>query len=65
MIVLNFICRRIDVQQADHHPAGRVRIMDFGLAMVTQDLDSVRKAVGYYGHTVRWIASEILNKQGT
>ena len=45
--------------------AGRARITDFGLAMVTQDLDSVRTAVGDHGHTVRWTAPEILNEQGT
>ena len=45
--------------------AGRARITDFGLVMVTQDLDSVRTAVGDHGHTVRWTAPEILNEQGT
>jgi len=46
-------------------PTGRARITDFGLAAVTQDLDSVRSASGDRGHTVRWTAPEILEEQGT
>ena len=45
--------------------AGRARITDFGLAMVTQNLDSLRSALGDQGHSVRWTAPEILNEQGT
>ena len=45
--------------------AGRARIADFGLAMVTQNLDLVRNALGDQGRTVRWTAPEILNKRGT
>ena len=44
---------------------GHARITDFGLAMVTQSLDSVRSASGDQGRTVRWTAPEILNKKGT
>ena len=45
--------------------AGRARITDFGLATVTQNLDSVGSASADYGHTARWTAPEILNEQGT
>ena len=45
--------------------AGRARITDFGLAIVTRDLDSLRSALGDHGHAVRWTAPEILNEQGT
>ena len=41
---------------------GHARIADFGLATVTQNLDSVRSASGHHGHTVRWAAPEVLNK---
>jgi len=43
---------------------GRARITDFGLAMVTQYLDSVRSASEDRNNMVRWTAPEIL-KQGT
>ena len=45
--------------------AGRARITDFGLARVTQNLDSVRTASDEHGHTARWTAPEILNEEGT
>ena len=44
---------------------GRARITDFGLAMVTQDLDSIRSASDEHGESVRWIAPEILDNRGT
>lgn len=40
-------------------------ITDFGLATVTQDLDSVRSALDDQGHAPRWAAPEVLNEQGT
>ena len=45
--------------------AGHARITDFGLARVTQNLDSMRSASDDHGHTPRWTAPEILNDQGT
>ena len=44
---------------------GRARITDFGLAMVTQDLGSIRGASAEHGNTTRWIAPEILDGLGT
>ena len=44
--------------------AGRARITDFGLARVTQNLDSLRSASGDQGHTARWTAPEILTEEG-
>jgi serine/threonine protein kinase len=44
---------------------GHARITDFGLAMVTQNLDSIRNASGEYEHSGRWIAPEILEGRGT
>ena len=44
---------------------GRARITGFGLAMVTQNLDSMRNAPAEHGHSARWIAPEILDDQGT
>ena len=44
--------------------AGRARITDFGLAIVTRNLDSMRSAPAQYGHRVRWIAPEILHGGG-
>jgi len=41
--------------------AGRGRITDFGLAMVTQNLDSIRSTPEDHGRNV----SEILNEKGT
>ena len=45
--------------------SGHARITDFGLATVTQNLDSIRSASDDQGHTARWTAPEILNEQGT
>ena len=44
---------------------GRARITDFGLVMVTRDLDSIRSASDEYEHSTRWIAPEMLDDQGT
>ena len=44
---------------------GCARITDFGLAPVTQNLDSMRSASDDKGHTARWTAPEILNERGT
>ena len=44
--------------------AGHARVTDFGLATVTQDLDSIRKGLGEHGHSARWIAPEILSDRG-
>ena len=44
--------------------ANRARITDFGLARVTQNLDSIRSGSGDQGHTARWTAPEILNEEG-
>ena len=44
---------------------GRARITDFGLATVTRNLDSIRSASDYQGHTARWTAPEILTEEGT
>ena len=41
---------------------GNARITDFGLAIVTQDLDSLRRGSG---DGARWIAPEILANRGT
>ena len=43
---------------------GRGRITDFGLTVVTQNLDSVRRGSDDCGGGARWIAPEILNSQG-
>ena len=45
--------------------SGRARITDFGLAMVTQDLDSIRNASDEHCYSARWIAPEILDDRGT
>ena len=45
--------------------AGRARITDFGLATVTQDLDSIQTVWDDRGHTARWTAPEILNDEGS
>jgi len=45
--------------------SGRARITDFGLAMITQDLDSIRNASDKHDHSARWIAPEILDDRGT
>ena len=44
---------------------GHARITDFGLATVTQNLDSMRSISEDYGHTARWTAPEILSEKGT
>ena len=41
------------------------RITDFGLAIVTQDLDSLRGGSDECGDGARWIAPEILEDRGT
>ena len=41
---------------------GHARIVDFGLAMVTQNLDSIRSASSQHGHTPRWAAPEVLKE---
>ena len=43
---------------------GCARIADFGLATVTQNLDSIRSASRQHGHTPRWTAPEILKEEG-
>ena len=44
---------------------GRARITDCGLAVVTRNLDSIRSAQDEHGHSMRWIAPEILANRGT
>ena len=44
---------------------GRARITDFGLAVVTQDLDSIWDISVEHGHSARWVAPEILDNRGT
>ena len=41
--------------------SGNARIADFGLAMVTQNLDSLRSVQCQHGFTPRWTAPEILD----
>ena len=45
--------------------AGHGRIADFGLAMVTQDMDSIRSPSIEHSDSVRWIAPEILDGRRT
>ena len=45
--------------------SGHAQITDFGLASVTQNLDSIRSTSDNQGHTARWTAPEILNEEGT
>ena len=45
--------------------SGNARITDFGLAIVTQDLDSLRRGSDECGDDARWIAPEILENRGT
>ena len=45
--------------------AGHARITDFGLAIVTRNLDSIRIGSDGHGDSVRWIAPEILDGRGT
>jgi len=42
--------------------SGNALIADFGLATVTQNLDSIRSVTCQRGHTVRWTAPELLNE---
>ena len=44
---------------------GHARISDFGLATVTQNLDSIRTVPDERAHTARWTAPEILNEEGS
>ena len=43
---------------------GRARLVDFGLAPVTQDLDLIRSASTECDNSARWIAPEILDGGG-
>lgn len=43
---------------------GHAQITDFGLARVTQNIDSVKSADNE-GHTARWTAPEILDGRGS
>jgi len=45
--------------------AGDAMITDCGVALVTQNLDSIRSAPDEHGHSTRWIAPEILANRGT
>lgn len=45
--------------------SARVRIADFGLAKVAQNLDSMLSASRQHGYTPRWTAPEILKAEGT
>ena len=42
--------------------SGNALIADFGLATVTQNLDSVQGTTSHRGHTPRWAAPEVLNE---
>jgi len=44
----------------DH--SGNALLADFGLATVTQNLDSVRSTTHRGGHTPRWAAPEVLTE---
>ena len=44
---------------------GHARITDFGLAVVTQDLELIRSGSDECEDSVRWIAPEILDGRGT
>jgi len=46
-------------------PTGHAMITDCGLAIVTQNLDSIRGAPDQHGDSARWIAPEILDNRGT
>ena len=45
--------------------SGHARITDFGLTAVTRNLSSIESGSGDHNTTMRWIAPEILNKQGS
>ena len=42
--------------------SGIARVADFGLAMVTLNLDSMRSTSCQRGHTARWAAPEVLSE---
>lgn len=42
--------------------SGSARVADFGLAMVTHNLDSTRGTSCQRGHTARWAAPEVLSE---
>ena len=43
----------------------RTQIIDFGVATVAQDLDSIWSLTDEIAHTARWTAPEILNEEGS
>ena len=45
--------------------SGHALIADFGLALVTQDLDLIRSGSEECEDSVRWLAPEILDSRGT
>ena len=45
--------------------AGHARVADFGLATVTQDLDSIRNGLDEHEQWARWVAPEILDVRDT
>ena len=45
--------------------SGDARLTDFGLAVATQDLDSIRSGSDECGDSARWIAPETLDGTGT
>ena len=55
--ILTLCQLNILVDDSDH-----ARITDFGLATVTQNLDSIRSTQPRRGHTTRWAAPEILDE---
>ena len=65
MVILNLVLPLTRVQpNILVDDTNRARITDFGLARVTQNLDSIRSGSGDQGHTARWTAPEILNEEG-
>ena len=42
--------------------SGHARITDFGLAMVTRNLDSKPSSTHQRGHTVGWAAPEVMER---
>ena len=56
----------VDARQANIlvDASGHARIVDFGLAAVTQDLDLIRSGSDECGDSARWIAPEILEGRG-
>ena len=45
--------------------AGRAKITDFGVTMITQNLDLTQSTPAEVGHGARWIAPEILDGRST